>query len=513
MMRLRSALVLLSICCGPVAFAAPARDGFVPDLVAARSAPRFAGTDSAALAAAQKTVAENTHNQPLPFAVGAEMPLELADGSWSTAADGSAVWRMRLASSGAKLIAVGFQQLKLPSTARLYLYDSAGDTVQGPYVASDLADDGSLITAVVPGAEAAVELRVDATQRDQVSLKLARIYHGFRALSGNTAVAPSDVAAKSLTGDTAAACEVNVACPAGDAWRDPIRAVALLQVGSGVNLYLCSGQMVDTLRGDNSPYFLTAHHCNVGGSLTTPASSVVLYFNYQASSCNGTTGSLNQTMNGSTVLATDAGSDFTLLQLRSQPPSAYNVYYAGWDSSTSDIPTSGVAMHHPVADIKKISTFAQPVSRTQIQLNTGAITNQTVQAWQVSWTSGITEDGSSGSGLWNQDHRVVGVLSGGNTACASGTASTGQDFFGRLDVAWTANTSSSGQLQAWLDPDNTGVRCANGRNPGDPAASSSCSASNGGSSSSKSGGAIAPLNSLGLIALWLVRRRRQGSTG
>jgi hypothetical protein len=58
---------------------------------------------------------------------------------------------------------------------------------------------------------------------------------------------------------------------------------------------------------------------------------------------------------------------------------------------------------------------------------------------QVNWNSGITEPGSSGSALFsNTGHYVIGQLYGGTTSC---TATSGSDFFGRFDLAYTAGLS------------------------------------------------------------------------
>ncbi|MGH8457355.1 MAG: GlyGly-CTERM sorting domain-containing protein, partial [Stenotrophobium sp.] len=85
--------------------------------------------------------------------------------------------------------------------------------------------------------------------------------------------------------------------------------------------------------------------------------------------------------------------------------------------------------------------------------------------WQVSYSQGVTETGSSGSALYNQNHQIIGQLSGGNSAC-NGSIGNGQsDVYARTDAAWTNNNApASGQLKAWLDPDNTGVLTLGGIN-------------------------------------------------
>ena len=193
-----------------------------------------------------------------------------------------------------------FDQFQLPASARLYIYDAQGALVQGPYTAANQNADGRLWTAVVAGDEAVLELRVDTAERSQVKLQLGTVYHGFQSFS--QAMAKDST----LTGQTAAACEVNVACPAGANWPDEIRSAAVYSVADDTSgllgvlgskgEILCTGDLVNDVPQDNTPYFLTAHHCQVGWSSTSPASSMVVYWNYQASSCDGTTCSRTQSL-------------------------------------------------------------------------------------------------------------------------------------------------------------------------------------------------------------------------
>ena len=65
--------------------------------------------------------------------------------------------------------------------------------------------------------------------------------------------------------------------PEGAAWEAQIRSVAMILTGGGWRL--CSGALVNNVRNDYTPYFLTANHC-LGGEETW-----VIMFNYQSSSC------------------------------------------------------------------------------------------------------------------------------------------------------------------------------------------------------------------------------------
>ncbi len=389
---------------------------------------------------------------PLQFAVKAPLTLNLEGGRWDMAPDGRARWRARVSSPGAVALSLEFARFALPEGAELWLYDTAGRLVQGPYTQAQQTPEGKLWTALVPGSAAVLELRVPSAVRDQVHLRIANVDHAFLDIMS------AQVEAKASGPGTSGSCNIDVACSAGDDWRDDIRSVAHITIGGN---FLCTGQLLNNARQDHNPLLITANHCKIDQTSSTPASSVVAYWNYQASSCGGarTASLMSQNQSGATLLAGDVGTDFTLVRLAAQPSAGFNVYYAGWDAR-GDAPQSGVAIHHPSGDVKRISRFGTAATAQDVCIErSGTTCARQVRAWQVYWEQGTTEQGSSGGGLWNQDHQVVGVLSGGNASCSN---IGGEDYFARLSEGFTANSAASGQLKAWLDPGDTGTRSLTG---------------------------------------------------
>jgi PKD repeat protein len=189
------------------------------------------------------------------------------------------------------------------------------------------------------------------------------------------------------------------------------------------------------------------------------------YFNYEAPNC-ATPGSEPgyNTVVGCTFKARGpetGGSDFLLVELNETPPAAFNVYYNGWDISETGA-SSGIGIHHPAGDIKKISKSGNLTTGTY----TGCIPNA---HWQVTWQAtatdhGVTEGGSSGSPIFNEtSKKVVGTLTGGAASCS---AQTSPDFYGKMDVHWDDNgTGNADRLKPWLDPTNSGVTSLDGWDP------------------------------------------------
>lgn len=437
---------------------------------------------------------EEARSSPLTFASGIAFPLDEDDGSWDEPEAGVARWRLRLESPGAQNLSVKLGQLQLPAGGRLWYYGADGRDIQGPYAAS-----GSRMLPIVRLDQAVLEARMPLAARDDFHIELAEVFHGFRALGR---AAPE---AKGAFGDSGS-CNINVACSEGNDWRNEIRSTVLYtrveRVLLGVAMVQCSGALMNNTRQDDRPLVLTANHCGVSAS--TQMSDVQVYFNVQKSSCSSTTdGPVNQVIAGGTFLARDQESDFSLFTLATPPPPAYNVHYSGWDARTDATPRSGAGIHHPGGDDKKISIYSSALRRVD---NAQAGAGLTVDGWEVRWSRGVTEQGSSGSGIWNQDHRLVGVLSGGASSCDAPSAS---DIYARFDRGFTANSASSGQLKAHLDPGNTGSLLLNGKNAGSSGSDLPANGGSGGGGGGGSGGGGGGGGSvdIGLLAVGLLLAR------
>ena len=175
---------------------------------------------------------------------------------------------------------------------------------------------------------------------------------------------------------------MDVAClNANDLWRQTARAVAVLSIDGEK---FCSGSLVNDTARDRKLYFVTAAHCGVDSG---NAASLVVYWNYQNSTCRtpgsaasggAGDGTLTQFQTGATFRAASPASDFTLLELAGAPSPAFNLRWAGWDRSGGDVacPQGScyqcspgalcAGIHHPHTDEKRI-TF----SRQTIQPSSG----------------------------------------------------------------------------------------------------------------------------------------------
>lgn len=467
---------------------------------------RLAAVPQALLPAAEvKQDIERHKGEPLRYAVGHALLLDQRSGAWDEAAPGIARWRLRVSSEGARSLSLHLKNLQLPEGAQLWLSGTDGHDVQGPFTAA-VVRDRELWLPIVRAADAVLEVQVPAVSQPALTLQVAEAFHGYRSLF------EGDASKANVPGaEQSGSCNVNTACSAGNNWRNEIRSAVQLST-SGISL--CSGTLMNNTRLDDRPLVLTANHCGIRSSNVR---SVVAYFNYQSSSCSRDGDApVNQTVAGGSFLAgssnlpdNDIDTDFTLITLTSTVPASFNALFAGWDARSSATPSSGVAIHHPQGDEKKISTYSTAASKAENQkicTNNDCTQFFFADAWQVVWAQGTTEAGSSGSALWNHDHRVVGTLSGGGASCGT---PTDPDLFGRLERAWTAGSASNGQLKAHLDPTGTAASLTlNSKEAGTsgtlPDAGSGTSG--GDSGSGGGGGSPGPALLAGLALLAISRR-------
>lgn len=422
--------------------------------------------------------------QPLRFA----MPISVSinpdtHGQWDALPGGRSIWRARVSSQDANSLNFGFTQFHLPAGGELYLYDVASRDVYGPYTEVHNAS-GQLWTPLLRGHDAVIEVNLPANAKDDLHLALTQVNHGFLEFW------------KKDVRDKSGSCNVDVVCPQGDAWRDEIRSVARYTIGGQ---FLCSGQLVNNTRVDFTPYFLTANHCL---SSEAEANSTVFYWNYQTSQCGGTPdGQLGQTQSGASLTATYAPTDFTLLRLQQRPDANFRVFYSGWDHS-EPAPSGATCLHHPAGDEKRISMTGQQTFPASY--GGAGSSGDGTHLFVPRWDSGTTEGGSSGSGLWNNNRRLVGQLHGGNAAC---DAPDGSDWFGRLAVSWSGGGNAADSLKPTLDPLNSLSNVLDGA---DPEKAKSALLQNG-VTTGRFGGAFALLTLLGLGCLSGLRRYSSSS--
>jgi hypothetical protein len=384
---------------------------------------------------AEDVINDQTKDQPWRFGYKYDTNISSANaGTWTTLQNGDRIWQTMIECPGAMTINLLLENYQLPEGAYLYLYDFDQTNRVGAYTDRNNRPDGMLGTELVHGDRIIVEYYEPAAVSGQGSFNITSVVHGYRSLSR--------VQQDLLKGlNDSGNCNVDVNCPLGNGWEDQIKSVAMIVInGNGI----CTGALINNNCNDGTPYFLTANHCLPGSN---NVSNWAFRFNWDSppgtESCATTTGSTNpgppydQTANGATILASGGVADFALLEIDNMTladAQNWNLFYAGWDNSDAQTVSEAVGIHHPSGDVKKICI--ENNGTTHQNWNGAA-------CWRVSnWDEGVTEPGSSGSPLFDQNKRIIGQLYGGGAAC-SGTNDNGQpDWYGRLGVSWNNGVST-----------------------------------------------------------------------
>lgn len=403
---------------------------------------RMPAIDREALAA-EDAVTDRYKEAAWRFGVEHAVDIDAAEAGTWTQEGPERVWRLAVECPEALGISFLFDAYRVPKGGRLFVWNAERTDFIGSFDHRNNKEWGGLALGQTPGDQVVIEYREPRDAPFPADLHISQIVHGYRSLQLRAAAVSDELLDRGPYGNSGA-CNVGINCPEGDLWQVEKRSVALIISGGFAS---CTGALVNNTLQDGTPYFLTANHC-----LGNPNNWTYL-FNHESASCSGNTGPTTDLISGGTLRASNAASDVALIELSAVPPASYNVQYVGWDASGT-APVNVTGIHHPSGDLKMICHDEDgPVTANQ----GGAA------VWFIGeWEWGVTEPGSSGSPLFDQNHRVVGQLYGGGAAC-SGAVNNGQpDWYGRFDVSWDNGSSASTRLWDWLDPSGGNVTVLDG---------------------------------------------------
>lgn len=361
-------------------------------------------------------------------------------GNWVRGQTGR-VWRLGIHSAGAYSLYLSFQHLQLAPGVSLCVYSEDGQQLRGPFTAQTLQAGRFFAVAPLEGDKVIVTLSVPDSVATYGNIEITKVYHDRlhffgRHMKGAALLPPSS-------------CEESINCENGVFWQTEKRAVCKIIVDGA----LCTGTLVANTSHSREPYLLTAYHILFD---QTHAAEAIFLFNYEYPHCGSDTAEEAQAVSGARLLATAEGLDYALLQLNQAPPASFRPYYAGWDVSnvTPDLPA--VTIHHPGGQPKQIAMAYRYLSAADYTES-----YQPNAFWNVQWDVGVTAPGSSGSPLFNKQHRLIGTLTGGTAACGK----EGTDYFNKLATCWQAPAREGIPLMDWLDAAHTGQTVMDGYDP------------------------------------------------
>lgn len=369
---------------------------------------------------------------------------------WTPTESGGLVTAMTFRSGGAYALRLGVLVDQLPGSAMLRVYHPdrpddqfaiAGQRIlqllQLNHDAGDTTDDGR--TWWTPESmDDSVTLEIElppGTSPSQLRVSIPQVMHVYADL---LVLEQADSSHQAQIGE-ADTCHADATCYS--AYASELNAVARMTFVKNGGSYLCTGTLLNDTSSSRTPYFLTANHCL---NTQTSASSLQTRWFYKSSSCNAPTlsSSTRTLYNGAQLLYATSNQDAALLRLNEAPPAG--VSFSGWDANTMGLDEIGVGIHHPRGDMAKIS-LGQLNYYSDCQISSSSTMSCTGRKsdygnyYSIKWSTGTTEGGSSGSGLF-RNNRLTGVLYGGSDSCSS---TNGSAVYGRFDKLYPA-------IRQWL---------------------------------------------------------------
>ena len=380
--------------------------------------------------------------------------------NWTSSPLGTLVAHFKARTSGAVATRVALVTRGLPSGAELRFAGSDAPFrvvhVATPNEFTTLLDDaGRYWTPMTDGDTQLIEVHLPLGETTAgISLSIDAISHIFASVNNGFK------AATQLKG-ASGACNVDAICPTQTAgYVNAKNAVAhmVFQAGCGtggaISSCICTGTLiVDTVAATQVPYFYSANHCL---NTQTQANTLTTYWNYDNPVCRGADiarSQSNAVQGGADLLYADQPTDVLLLRLKPSinTPLPLTAFFSGWDNSAIAGSTAVTIIHHPAGDPKKVTlgqTLANPFTMLSDMGNASYIT--------PTYTSGVTEGGSSGSGVFSiagGNYFLRGGLLGGPSSCATANDPnnpSNRDYYSRFDLAFPI-------LKQWLDPTPTAL--------------------------------------------------------
>lgn len=367
--------------------------------------------------------------------------------AWQPVAGGRAA-QLAITSPEAAALRVALDLTDVPLTVELRFAGSATGRVEGPVRVGDIADrTKAWWSPITEGDTITVEIFApDSVAVGRLGLRATRVSHLLATPSSGFAKRVQDIG-------LAGSCNVDIQCSTlnGDAaFRNAVESVAQIVFQDGSLTGLCTATLLnDSDTSTQVPYLYTANHCfendhapyKTASQMQTVANTLTTLWGFQATTC----GSLQprsdwtQVAGGSTHLYNNPQSDALFLRMAASPPSY--AFYAGWETSPISTNTGVVSIHHPQGDLKKVSQGTVRSISTLSNVGPGG-----GSFIEVLWSTGTTEAGSSGAGIFTPASSVNqyvfrGGLWGGTALCSN---RSGTDYFSRFDQVYPSIVSYLG---------------------------------------------------------------------
>jgi lysyl endopeptidase len=408
--------------------ALPAQIGLMPpdaaDLAALRQRNR------AAMRAKRVAIGLNRRLEGIARTSGSDL-------AWS-GVDGGAAAQASVTSSGAAAMRVSVALAGVPADVQIVVFGSDDPSrLFGPVRVGDIVDRTQpWWSPLTEGETQTLEFFAPGASAAQArALVITGASHLFTGPSSRFTKLVQDIGSSGT-------CNVDIACsPLANSvpFEDAAGSTAQMVFTADASSFLCTGTLLnDSDASTQTPYFFSANHCfdnedppyRTAAQMQAVASTLTTIWHFEASACRSGTAASNwsQVTGGAQYLYSSPTQDALFLRLNRAPPAG--AWFLGWDASPLATGSGVTVIHHPSGDLKKVSLGSV------LRLSSQGVGGGTIPFYEVSYNSGTTEPGSSGSGLLSNNgsqYLLRGGLWGGLAACSAITAS---DYYSRFDLIY-----------------------------------------------------------------------------
>jgi len=363
----------------------------------------------------QKAAPAQSANAPLQVATGRPLVKAAPIAQW-TRVPGGYVARLRVSSEGAEGLRLRIELGTVPGAFELRAQGPASSVIEAMTIDPLLGN--THWTPWTEGSTQTLEI-FSRVEPSASALAITNVSH----------FTDSPLTAKAAASE----CTISTQCTTGDATIDAAMAtrkksvVKMVFAHDSGGQFLCTGTLVNTPLFP-APFLLTANHCI--GTVTAAASLSTWWF-YESPACDLVTGNapgLVQVGGGAQLVFTNFNVDSTLLRMNNPAPAG--AVFSSWDNSRIAKGSPIVSLSHPHGDTSRVAL--------------GSVVNEfRVDQWPydmyaVTFTKGIPEAGSSGSGLFVMNDTgtldLAGIFTGVTTDnSADGLSCTDLNEYGLYD--------------------------------------------------------------------------------
>ena len=383
----------------------------------------------------------------LPAIEYRQLPESQLWGDWITTPSGERAWQGVLQLEEAGWNTLYFDQYQLSRGDMLFITNEEGE-VRGAFTEANNVSSHSLTTAPLYGERLIVYYYPASGERRALPWRLSTITTALLTAVGEEL--PPAVGGHKGPGSPGFVVK-GLECAEATVRHPEVERIARSEVLLVVRgRFFSSGTLINNSRQDGEALVLTAAHCLNNSYacrdldyVRQSAEQSVFYFNYFSPTGDPLINGIEeQTLAGAELVAYNEEHDMCLLRITGVRPDvpqgqcaippSYRPYLAGWNAER-DFPVPVIGIHHPKASVRRYNRADEKPPLENYDMASVPVRWVNSHLHIKKWDIGTTAGGSSGSGLFDKNHHLIGALTGGGSYCGTPY----NDYYYALSEAFT----------------------------------------------------------------------------